>query len=67
MGILDHVVEDSFLPDFSTKEYIDEGKLTYLDVEDSGIEIWKQLIYHKNKRISRGLKILIDFICEKEF
>ena len=39
----------SFLPDFVTKEYIDSGELCYLDIKDMNMEIWKQLIYHKNK------------------
>ena len=65
--ILSHGIGVSFLPDIATNEYIESGKLVYLDVEDCGIEIWKQLIYHKNKWVSRGLKALIDFICEKEF
>ena len=57
----------SFLPDFVTKKYVDEGKLCYLDVIDMKVDIWKQLIYHKNKWISKSLKAYIDFIKEAEF
>ena len=42
----------SYLPDFVTKELIETGELCYLDVIDVNIEIWKQLIYHKNKWMS---------------
>lgn len=57
----------SFLPDFVTKKMIEEGKLCYLDVCDVNTEIWKQLIYHKNKWISKSLKIYLDYIKKTEF
>lgn len=57
----------SFLPDFVTKSYIEEGSLCYLDIKDIKIEIWKQLIYHKNKWMSKSLKAFIDFIKDTEF
>lgn len=57
----------SFLPDFVTKNMIEAGELCYLDVCDMNIEIWKQLIYHKNKWLSKTLKTYIDYIKETEF
>ena len=57
----------SFLPDFVTKPLVDAGELCYLDVKDINIDIWKQLIYHKNKWISKSLKAFIDYVKEKEF
>ena len=57
----------SYLPDFVTKEMVDEGKLCYLDVCDINIEIWKQLIYHKNKWMSKALGAFIEYIKENEF
>lgn len=57
----------SFLPDFVTSEMIKEGRLCYLDICDINIDIWKQLIYHKNKWLSKTLKTYIDYITEKEF
>ena len=57
----------SFLPDFVTKSYVDKGKLCYLDVKDMKVDIWKQLIYHKNKWLSKSLKTFIDFIKKSEF
>ena len=57
----------SYLPDFVTQPLIDAGELCYLDVSDMKLEIWKQLIYHKNKWMSKSLRAFIDYIKEKEF
>ena len=57
----------SFLPDFVTKEFIESGELCYLDVVDMNIDIWKQLIYHKNKWLSKSMKTFIEYIKTHEF
>lgn len=57
----------SFLPDFVTKQMVDSGHLCYLDICDMNIDIWKQLIYHKNKWMSKSLKTFIEYIKENEF
>lgn len=57
----------SYLPDFVTKELIASGELCYLDVCDMQLEIWKQLIYHKNKWMSKSLRTVIDYIKSHEF
>lgn len=57
----------SFLPGFVTKDLIDSGELCYLDVCDMDIEIWKQLIYHKSKWMSKSLKTVVEYIKKHEF
>ena len=57
----------SFLPDFVTKPLVDAGVLCYLDISDMHIEIWKQLIYHKNKWMSKSLRTVIAYIQALEF
>lgn len=57
----------SYLPDFVTKPFIESGELCYLDICDMDIEIWKQLIYHKNKWLSKTLRIFIDYIKKNHF
>ncbi|MBQ9736003.1 MAG: LysR family transcriptional regulator [Clostridia bacterium] len=57
----------SFLPDFVTDELIASGELCYLDVVDMHIDIWKQLIYHKNKWLSKSMKTFIEYIKAHEF
>ncbi len=57
----------SYLPDFVTNQLVSSGELCYLDVGDMDIEIWKQLIYHKNKWLSKSLKAFINYVKEAEF
>ena len=57
----------SYLPDFVTKDLIASGELCFLDVHDMDLDIWKQLIYHKNKWMSKSLKTVIDYIKENDF
>lgn len=57
----------SFLPDFVTEKKIQEGTLVYLDIIDFEIEIWKQLIYHRKKWISKPLNAFIQYVMEHEF
>ena len=69
--IITSVISDSdmisYLPDFVTKDMVDSGKLCYLDICDMNLEIWKQLIYHKNKWMSKSLKTVVNYIIENEF
>ena len=65
--VLERGIGISFLPDFVTEKKKEAGTLTYLNVTDVKIDIWKQLIYHKNKWLSRALTALIEFIKEHEF
>ena len=57
----------SYLPDFVTEDAVKSGELCRLDVCDINIDIWKQLIYHKNKWLSKSLKTFIEYIKENEF
>ena len=57
----------SYLPDFVTRKKVEKGELCYLDVCDIKTEIYKQLLYHKNKWISKSLKSLIEYVKETEF
>ena len=57
----------SYLPDFVTRPLVESGELCYLDVCDMHIDIWKQLIYHKNKWMSKSLKVFIDYVKVMEF
>ena len=60
--VLSNGIGISFLPEFVTKEAVDSGKLVYLDVTDLHFDVWKQLLYHRNKWISPTLRCFIDYV-----
>ncbi len=64
---LEKGVAISFLPEFVTEKKVKEGKLAYIDVCDFNIDIWKQLIYHKNKWISNHLNAFLEYVMQNEF
>ena len=64
---LENTQSISFLPDFVTAKKVAEGKLAHLDVVDFEVDIWKQLIYHRNKWISKHFKAFIEYVMENEF
>ena len=57
----------SFLPDFVTDEMVQSGELCHLEISDFSISVSKQLIYHKNKWMSKCLKAFINYAKEAEF
>ena len=57
----------SFLPDFITRRKVEEGSLVYLNVPALEADIWQQLIYHRNKWISRPLDTFLRYVKGKEF
>ena len=67
VAMLEKGIGISFLPDFVTRKKVEEGTLIYLDVKDVHAQVWKQLIYHKNKWVTKSLRALIDYISEHEF
>lgn len=67
IAMLEKGVGVSFLPDFVTKKKVEEGSLAYLNVSDMKTDIWKQLIYHKNKWVTKSMQTLIEYIKKNEF
>ena len=57
----------SYLPDFVTASKVESGKLVRLDISDFKTDVWKQLIYHKNKWKSRIFKSFIEYVMREEF
>ena len=51
----------SYLPDYVTEQGVHSGKLIRLHVPEIRMEIWKQLLYHRNKWISPELKTVISY------
>ncbi len=57
----------ALLPDYVTRDRVKRGELTYINVKDFEIEVWKQLLYHKNKWVSKQMEAVLDYCIEKEF
>lgn len=67
MNMLEAGVGIGFLPEFVTRRRVEQGRLCYLNVTDVEVDVWKQLIYHRNKWITKGLSALIEYIKSNEF
>ena len=52
----------SFLPQYLVQEYLDTGILTVITTDIPIIQMWSQLIYHKNKWITPQMRIFIDLV-----
>ncbi len=57
----------SLLPDYVTKKEVDAGRMAYLKVKDFEIQVWKQLLYHRNKWVSPQLEAVLQYCAHKEF
>ena len=51
----------AFLPDYVTEQKVKKGKLAYLEVEGLEVEIWKQLLYHRQKSLSKPIRTAMTF------
>lgn len=50
----------SFLPDYATEAAAKAGAIALLDAEDFFPELWIQLLYHRNKWVSRSMQAVVD-------
>ena len=61
-----HLVEQgaglSLLPDYVTRPYIEKGTLRYVNVPEIRLEVWTQLLNHRDKWISEAMRIVIDYL-----
>ena len=63
--IADLVVQNAgiaLLPDYVTRPYVEKGALRYLNVPEVNIEIWTQLLHHRDKWVSEPMRIVIDYL-----
>ena len=52
----------SLLPDYVSAAAVDSGSVVRLDAEDFRPELWMQLLYHRNKWLSRPLQAVISHL-----
>ncbi|MGI6005993.1 MAG: LysR family transcriptional regulator [Ruminococcus sp.] len=57
----------TFLPDYVTEKEVKEGKLFRLAVDDFDIEIWKQLLHHRDKWVSPQMKAVTEYCIAQQF
>ena len=53
----------SFLPEFTIHQNILDGHLTALDVKDFSLRIWRQMVYHKDKWVTREMAEFLRLAC----
>jgi DNA-binding transcriptional LysR family regulator len=56
----------SFLPKFTIKEDIKQGDLTALSMKEFYLRTWRQIVYHKDKWLSREMKAFMELVLEME-
>lgn len=56
----------SFLPDYVTEKAVEEAKMIRLHIDGFEIDIWKQLLYHKDKWVSPEMQIVMDHLSQIE-
>ncbi len=66
-AMLEQGVGVSFLPAFVCEKKVRQGDLVYLDVPELELSVWKQLLHHRSKWLSRSLAALIEYIKLHEF
>ena len=71
IGSANHIcklVEDnlgvSFLPDYVIKKGVEAGTITKLSVDNFEVELWKQILYHRDKWMSAPMEAVLKFISE---
>ena len=64
--VICRLVEDgigmSFLPDYVTEAGVQRGAIVRLEVEGFEPELWKQLLYHCDKWLSRPMESVIEYL-----
>lgn len=57
----------SFLPDYVTAGQVAGGRMVYLDVDDLAIDVWKQLLHHRDKWVSPQMESVMRYCISREF
>ena len=59
--LVDQNVGISFLPDYATEDAVRSGRIVHLPVRGIEIEVWKQLLYHRDKWISPAMQKVMEY------
>ena len=55
----------SFLPDFVTKDAAARGSIKRLDIDGFKPELWKQILYHREKWVSPSLQAVLNIMTKQ--
>lgn len=66
-SLVEQGVGISFLPDYVTAREVEAGRMVYLDVWNFEIDVWKQLLYHRDKWVSPQMETVMRYCIEREF
>ena len=66
IDMLHHNMGVSFLPYFTVQDDIKKGRLHALKVEAFHMRSWRQVVYHKDKWISREMRAFLNLVYEME-
>ena len=61
-GLVEENMGISFLPDYVTEDSVREGRLVRLDVVDFQVQVWKQILYRREKWVSPPMKAMIEHL-----
>ena len=50
----------TFLPEFTVRSEIEKGKLRRVSVKDFHMQVWRQILYHKDKWMTREMEEFIQ-------
>ena len=56
----------SFLPEFTIRDEMEQGHLTALSMKEFYLRTWRQIVYHKDKWLSREMKAFMELVLEME-
>lgn len=55
----------TFLPAHATREAVRAGELAPVDVDLASLDLWHQLVYHKNKVITPQMRLFTELVRER--
>ena len=64
LGMVEYGDGITLIPDYAIQKLIENGRLTRLDYELQGADLWQQTLYHKNKWLTGAMDAWIKMLEE---
>ena len=55
----------SYLPEYTIRDHLKANRLAILDVACPKLQMWSQLVYHRNKWVTPQMKLFIEIMKNK--